>query len=157
MSDHELSVSRYIDAPVHLVWKAWTEHANEWFCPLPWTAEVLALDLRPGGQWKVIMRGPEDDEDGPNVVDALILQVIPERLIVSTDAVNVNWEPQGPFMVRLDRFEPEGNRTRYTATARHWTAQMKGLHISNGFEHGWNTAIDQMVAVIERLKEAEHA
>lgn len=153
MSEHELSVSRLIDAPVDVVWRAWTRHGSEWFCPAPWTADVLALDLRAGGQWKVVMHGPEDDCDGPNVVDALILHVEPERLVVSTDAINTAWEPQGPFMVRIDRFEPEGQRTRYTAIARHWTAQMKGLHLSNGFENGWNVAIDQLEAVVARLME----
>ncbi|KQT34825.1 hypothetical protein ASG29_01315 [Sphingomonas sp. Leaf412] len=146
---HELSIERVIDAPVAAVWRAWTEHTEEWFCPRPWTVEVGAQELRAGGRSEMVMRGPDGEE---NALAGVYLEVVPERLIVSTDAVTADWQPAEPFMVRIDRFEDLGDgRTRYTAIARHWTAAAMESHAAMGFEAGWNAATDQLVEVAMRL------
>jgi uncharacterized protein YndB with AHSA1/START domain len=46
----ELSVTRLIDAPVDTVWKIATERLEEWWCPKPWTAEIVEQDWRAGGR-----------------------------------------------------------------------------------------------------------
>ena len=146
---HELSIERVVDAPVAAVWRAWTEHAEEWFCPRPWRMEIVAQDLRAGGRSEMVMRGPAGEE---NALSGVYLEVVSEKLIVSTDAVTPDWQPAGPFMVRIDRFEDLGDgRTRYTAIARHWTAEAKESHAAMGFEAGWNAATDQLVEVARRL------
>lgn len=145
---HELSVTRHIDAPVAAVWRAWTQHLAEWFTPPPWTTELIAQDLRAGGRSAMVMRGPNGEE---NALEGVFLEVIPERLIVSTDAIRSDWTPQGPFMIRLDAFEPDGTATRYTATARHWTAEAMEQHRAMGFEQGWGIVADQLAAVAMRV------
>ena len=61
---HDLSVTRLIDAPPELVWRAWTEHTADWFCPRPWTTEIRAMDLRTGGRSALVLRGPKLERDG---------------------------------------------------------------------------------------------
>lgn len=145
---HDLSITRLIDAPVAKVWEAWTAHLAEWFCPRPWTTEVIALELRAGGRSALVLRGPNGEE---NAIEGTYLEVTPQRRIVSTDAFGPDWTPQGPFMVRIDDFADEGGRTRYTATARHWTAEARDSHAAMGFEPGWNAATDQLEAVAKAL------
>ena len=145
---HELSITRLIDAPLDAVWSAWTEHLSEWFVPAPWTVEIVAQDLRAGGRSAMVMRGPAGEE---NRLEGVYLAVIPRVRIVSTDAFAAGWVPQGPFMVRIDDFAAEGDATRYTATARHWTAEAKANHAAMGFEPGWNAATDQLAAVARRI------
>ncbi len=82
-ADHELVVERMMDAPVAALWTAYTDHLNEWFCPAPWRAEVQEIDPRAGGKSAITMYGP-DGEVMPN--EGVYLEVIPERLIVFTDA-----------------------------------------------------------------------
>jgi uncharacterized protein YndB with AHSA1/START domain len=146
---HELSITRLIDAPGDVVWRAWTEHGNEWFCPRPWRAEVEVQELRAGGRSKLTMYGP-DGEVMPH--EGVFLEVVPGRRIVSTDAFTAGWVPAGPFMLRIDEFADEGGKTRYTATARHWTAEAAEQHAAMGFEAGWGAAADQLAEVAERLK-----
>lgn len=148
---HELRIERIIDAPVDAVWRAWTEHGSEWFCPRPWTAEMIEQDLRPGGRSAMVMRGPDGEE---NHLEGVFLEVVPRERIVSTDAFAAGWTPQGPFMVRIDEFAEENGRTRYTAIARHWTAEAKAGHAAMGFEPGWNAATDQLEEVAKRLAAA---
>ncbi|GGB27895.1 activator of HSP90 ATPase [Sphingomonas metalli] len=149
---HELSVTRLIDAPVAAVWRAWTEHLGEWFCPVPWRAEVSVMELHPGGRSAMTMYGP-NGESMP--LEGVYLEVVPQRRIVSTDAFTAGWMPAGPMMVRIDEFAEEDGRTRYTATARHWTAEAKAQHEAMGFEAGWTTSAAQLASVAERLAKSD--
>ena len=150
MSETELRIERVIDAPVDLVWRAWTEHFAEWFVPRPWTVEVIEQDLRAGGRSAMIMRGP-NGEESPS--EGVFLEVVPERRIVSTDAFKPGWVPQEPFMVRIDTFADDGEgRTRYAAIARHWTQEAGDQHAEMGFEAGWGASADQLEEVVRRIK-----
>ena len=64
---HDLVISRLIKAPRAIVWKAWTtpEHLKEWWCPKPWTTQLRGFDLRPGGVFDTLMRGPDGPTDAP--------------------------------------------------------------------------------------------
>jgi uncharacterized protein YndB with AHSA1/START domain len=147
-AQHELSITRLIDAPIDAVWRAWTEHQDEWFCPRPWRSETQVQELHAGGRSVIVMRGPEGEE---NRLEGVFLEVVPHRRIVSTDAFTHGWVAAGPFMVRIDEFTEDGGQTRYTATARHWTAEARDQHAAMGFEVGWNAATDQLVEVVRGL------
>lgn len=58
---------RTYDAPVELVWDAWTDPAQvaKWWGPRGFTLTTHAKDLRPGGFWNYTMHGP-DGVDYPN-------------------------------------------------------------------------------------------
>ena len=47
----DLVLERTLDAPVDLVWKAYTdpEHLKRWFAPKPYEISEIELDLRPAG------------------------------------------------------------------------------------------------------------
>lgn len=148
MSGNDLTIERFIDAPVAAVWRAWTDHKEEWFCPAPWRVEIVEYDLTPGGRSAMVMRGPAGEE---MPMEGVVLEVVPERRIVTTDAFSHGWTPQEAFMVRIDTFEPEGAGTRYTATARHWTQAARDQHVQMGFEAGWGASADQLAQVARRL------
>lgn len=148
---YELSIERLIDAPVASVWRTYTDHLGEWFCPKPWRAEVEQMDLRSGGSSKITMHGP-DGEVMPN--EGVYLEVVERERIVFTDAFRSGWIPQGPFMVGFMEFTPQGDKTHYRAGARHWTAEALEQHKAMGFEAGWSTVAEQLEAVAKGLAKA---
>ena len=66
-SDNEIQLTRVYDAPVKLVWDAWTDLAQvaQWWGPRGFTITTHSKDLRPGGSWHYTMHGP-DGTDYPN-------------------------------------------------------------------------------------------
>lgn len=149
MSDtpHELSVTCFIDAPRAIAWKVWTDLKDEWFCPKPWKAHVIAEELRAGGRSAIRMTGPNGEDTGP--MEGLILEVVPNERIVTTDAYAAGWVPQKPFMTTIWSFADEGEGTRFTATARHWDADALKQHEEMGFHPGWDQMADQFKALCE--------
>ena len=123
MSDgpFDLMVEKHIDAPLAAVWRTMTERLTEWWCPKPWTTTIEQLEWRSGGAFHLEMRGPNGEADcmGEANIGGVLLEYTPERRFVFTDALSPDWRPQKPFMVGLFDIAPDGNGTRYRATARH--------------------------------------
>lgn len=148
IATHTLQIVRELNAPAEKLFKAWItpERMGEWFCPKPWTVTDARSDPRPGGESYVLMQGP-DGETFPN--HGVFLEVVPNRKLVFTDAYRVGWVPsEKPFMTGIIEFEALGDgRTRYTATARHWTQEDKEAHEKMGFYEGWGIVADQLEAI----------
>ena len=143
---HELHLERHIAAPLDVVWRMMTERLDQWFCPRPWRAEVQELQWRAGGRSAIVMHGPGGEA---MLNEGVVLAFEPGRRFVLTDAFTGDWLPSGPFMVGIFAVEPDGTGTRYTATARHWTADAAERHRTMGFEAGWGAAADQLKALAE--------
>lgn len=80
-SDREMVISRVYDAPLSLVWKAWTEpaHLAQWWGPDGFSITTLEFDFRPGGIWRFLMHGP-DGRDWANRVD--FREIVPRQKLV---------------------------------------------------------------------------
>lgn len=65
---NEIVIIRVYDAPVKLVWEAWTDlkHVEKWWGPRGFTLTTKSRELKPGGKWIYTMHGP-DGTDYPNV------------------------------------------------------------------------------------------
>lgn len=64
---NEIHITRIYEAPVRVVWDAWTDPAQaaQWWGPRGFTLTTHSKDLRPGGIWHYTMHGP-DGVDYPN-------------------------------------------------------------------------------------------
>jgi uncharacterized protein YndB with AHSA1/START domain len=74
---NELRLQRAYDAPLALVWEAWTdpEQAAKWWGPRGFTLTTHSKDLRPGGHWAYTMHGP----DGTDYENKAIYHEVVER------------------------------------------------------------------------------
>jgi uncharacterized protein YndB with AHSA1/START domain len=146
----ELKISRYIDAPPETVWDVMVNRQEEWWCPKPWRAEIDRQERRAGGRAESTFYGPDGEVMPQN---GIYLAWEEGRRFVTTDAAvldeNGDFRPEGPFMIGFWQVEPEGNGTRYTAGARHWTDEKMEEHKAMGFEGGWNACADQLQALCE--------
>ncbi len=147
----DLILEREIDVPVEAVWDAWTnpEKLVKWFTPAPWGTKSCKIDLRPGGEFQVTMMSPEGEEF-PN--SGCYLEILPNERLIWTSALGAGYRPlkpeSWPFTAYL-LLERTAKGTKYTCIARHASKEDAEAHGQMGFEQGWGSALDQMVAMIK--------
>jgi uncharacterized protein YndB with AHSA1/START domain len=80
-ADREIVLSRVFDAPRDLVWEAMAnpEHIVNWWGPIGFTTTIEKMDLRPGGEWKLVMHGPDGAEYPNHHVFTEVVK--PERMV----------------------------------------------------------------------------
>lgn len=147
-TDREIVLTRELDAPRELVWRAYTEpaHVANWFGPNGFTIDVQEMDVRVGGRWRFMMHGP-DGRDYPNRVTYQEL-VQPERLVF-LHGEDVDDDP-GAFHVTIT-FDDLGGRTRVTQRMLFATAaQKKGVEQFGAVELG-NQTLAKLAAYLETM------
>lgn len=113
-ADREIVLTRVFDAPRELVWQAFTQpdRLTHWWGPRGFTTRTHRMDLRPGGEWRFVMIGP-DGHEYENLVTYLEVTA-PERLRYrhggGKELEPVNFE----VTVSLEREGSDGGRTRVT-------------------------------------------
>jgi len=127
-ADREIVTTRLIDAPRELVFEAFTDpkHVGHWFGPEGFVTTTRSMDVRPGGKWIFVMRGP-DGTDWPNVVTYQEV-VPPSRLSY------LHGDDKEPDMFRTTvTFDDAGGKTALTmravfktAAAREFVARERG-------------------------------
>lgn len=147
--DRRLELEREFDAPRELVWMAFADpyHLGQWWGPKGFTNPVCEIDLRPGGKWHHVMRGP-DGKDYP--ADSVFLEVTPPERIVYRNAAasdEVFGDNPPPSFLRVITLTDLGNgRTRLTLDAYFDTAANKDAVIRRGFREGVLESFDKLVA-----------
>lgn len=153
VESHDLVISRLLHAPRSTLWRAWTEPEllKQWWCPKPWTTEVKAFDLRPGGGFHTFMQGPDGGtSDNPGC----FLEIVPQQRIAFTTMLGADWRPQSPWMgmTAVITMADEADATRYVASVMHPDRATRDRHQEMGFFDGWNTCIDQLEAFANTLR-----
>jgi uncharacterized protein YndB with AHSA1/START domain len=157
MAEHELVLTRLLDAPSEKLFRCWTEPhlLKQWFAPRPYTTPVAEVELRVGGASYMVMKSPEGQEIP---CPGTYLEIVPGRRLVFTDAYTGEWQPREgkPFMTAIVTFEDESGpagkmMTRYIATVRHWTEEDKKAHEQMGFHTGWGQCADQLEALAKTV------
>ncbi|MGY4526245.1 SRPBCC family protein [Pseudomonas sp. UBA4617] len=147
-AQHELSISRLIDAPPAKVFRAWTEPEwlTQWWGPHGMTTPECEMQLWPGGLFRTLMRAP-DGSEYPN--QGVFLEIAAPRRLVFTDAFGPGWVPSNKaFMTVVVSFDEEQGKTRYSARAWHWSATDCRTHEEMGFHQGWGESLDRLVEVV---------
>jgi uncharacterized protein YndB with AHSA1/START domain len=149
----DLVLTRDVKLPRELIWRAWTEpkHLVKWFTPAPWKTVDCEIDLRPGGIFRTVMQGP----DGQKFDNAgCYLDVVKHQRLVFTDALGPGYRPAASsFMTAIMTFEEHNGGTRYIARALHKDDADRKKHEEMGFHDGWATALDQLIALGDQLRD----
>ena len=120
--DHEIVVTRVVNADRETVCKAWTDHAQitKWFGPDGFRCETHEIDIRTGGVWRFDMIAPDGTTfsnrmdfvrvDAPRAIEALHGEDTADdpdrfRLLVTFDA-----HDNGKTVVTLRQFHPTPER-----------------------------------------------
>jgi uncharacterized protein YndB with AHSA1/START domain len=147
-SGREITISRYLDAPIAIVWKAITDprHVAHWWGPFGFTTVIETMDVRPGARWRFTMRGP-DGVEYPNEV--LLHEVTPhERLAFAHGAHSAD----EPLFETEITFAPEGAGTRFTLEQTHPSEERAKTVASYAIDGGRQT-VTRLQGYLEAMRE----
>ncbi|TGK29437.1 polyketide cyclase [Leptospira gomenensis] len=106
-SDREAVSVRIVNASKEAAFRAWTDpnHLRRWWGPKGFTNTFYEYDLKPGGNWKFTMHGP-DGTDYPN--HSVFVSIVPSEELVF-DHISGH-----PFRVTTTFEEQSSGKTKIT-------------------------------------------
>jgi uncharacterized protein YndB with AHSA1/START domain len=145
----EVVVTRVLNAPRAMVFKAWTDPAqvSEWWGPQRFTNRIRKWEPRPGGVIDLDMIGP----DGTAYPMSGTIKTISEPdSIVFTSAVP---GPDGPVFEVLTKITlvESGGKTTLTMHARITSRTDAAAQFLAGMEAGWTQTLERLDALLSRL------
>lgn len=155
-AEQAVIITRVLDAPRDLVFKAWTEPERlmQWWGPRGFTTPSCAVDLREGGVSHCCMRSPEGKDYWSKSVYREIVE--PERLVYTdsfADAegnvvpasyygMSEDWPLEFLVTVTFDEYD---DKTRFTL--RHFGIPLG--HDADMCADGWNESFDKLTEYLE--------
>ncbi len=148
-SDREIVLTRLFDAPRRLVFEAMTkpEHVRRWWGILDdqHSVTVCEIDLRVGGTWRFVGRGPK----GEYGFHGVYREVDPPGRCVFTEIFD-------PFpdveSVVTSVLTEENGKTRLTVTASYPSKDVRDGVLSTGMTRGAGISYDRLEEVAQELQ-----
>jgi len=144
----DLVITRIIDAPIELVWKAWTDpkHVTRWWGPKYYTSPSCRIDLREGGKYVFCMRAPQDQGGQDSYTAGVYKKIVPmERLEFTQcladkdgnpiDPARVGMPPDFPKEIRTQvLFRAKGKMTELVITEYDWPVSQMSVYSYAGMQ-----------------------
>jgi uncharacterized protein YndB with AHSA1/START domain len=139
----ELVITRLLDAPREMVFRAWIEskQAMQWWGPEGFTVVALEMDVRPGGHWRKCMRSPEGHDYWREGVYREI--VAPERLVFTYLSDDPVGGPDHETLVTVT-FAARGDQT--LMTLRH--SGFDTVPARDSHKDGWSSCIERFARYV---------
>lgn len=145
LGEREIAITRAFGAPRRLVFDAWTkpELLRRWFGPRTWELTVCEIDLREGGAWRYVLRGPEGAD---MVIRGVYCEVVTPERLVTTESFDDDWTG-GETLVSTVFTEQEGVTT-VTTTVLYSSADARDAAMASGMEHGMTESYERLDEVL---------
>jgi len=147
-SDREIAMTRVFNAPARLVFDAWTrpELIKRWLgVRAGWTMAVCEVDLRVGGAYRFVWRGP----DMTMGMGGLYREVVPPTRLVSTEKFDEAWY-EGEAVDTMVLVERDG-KTTVTTTVRYVSREVRDAVIKSGMASGVAEGYDKLAELLPSL------
>ena len=147
-SEREIAMTRVLNAPARLVFDAWTkpELIKRWLgVRAGWTMAVCEVDLRVGGAYRFVWRGP----DMTMGMGGLYREVVPPVRLVTTEKFNEAWY-EGEAVDTMVLVEQAG-KTTVTTTVRYVSRDVRDAVIKSDMASGVAEGYDKLAELLPSL------
>jgi uncharacterized protein YndB with AHSA1/START domain len=145
----ELILTRVLDAPRALVFKAWTDprHLARWWGPHGFTNPVCEVDLRPGGTLLIHMHG----FGGTYPMKGMFVEIVEsEKLVFTASVLNDAGEAYLELLNTVTFAEHDG-KTTLTVAARVVKTGPGAAEALEGMEAGWNQSFERLAEEVAAI------
>ncbi len=147
-------VTREFNAPLILVWKAWTDPAilDQWWAPKPYKTVTKSQKFEEGGTWLYSMVGPSGDK---HWCKSEYITIDIENLIEWLDAFcdeNGKTNSSAPSTHWNIDFQQTDDKTRVNVTLNFDRLEDLEQILKMGFREGFTAALGNLDEVVENLQ-----
>lgn len=144
-TDREIVLTRMFAAPRRMVFDAFTkpELLERWFGARGWNLVVCEIDLRLGGAWRFVSRGPDGTEMGHGGLYRVILP--PDRLVY-TELFDDQSYP-GESLITHEFVERNGTTT-LTSTVLYASQESRDTVLKYPMERGVAESYDRLAEML---------
>jgi uncharacterized protein YndB with AHSA1/START domain len=146
----ELIMEGIFNAPCELVWEGWTkpEYVARWWGPSGYAMSVCEIDLRKGGSYRFVQRGP-DGNDYP--FKGMYREIVKPKLLTYTQIFDM--EPySSQEAVVIVKFEKlEGGKTKLTSRMQFATIEELEAALATGMEAGATESMERLAELLAKL------
>ena len=142
-TNRTLTLKKVIDAPVKLVWEAWTNsgHVMQWWAPPGMKINMVEHNFKVGGNWKYSMPMPDGNLF---VSEGTYLEIeLFKKIVTSAD-----FKPMTEGVELHVTLEADGDKTNFTFSVIHATEEYCKAQEKMGFYNGWGSAFNRMETLI---------
>jgi uncharacterized protein YndB with AHSA1/START domain len=151
-SEQEIRMTRLFNAPRELVFEAMSkpEHVKQWWGCLGegYSVPVCEIDLRVGGKWRFVMRGPDGAD---HAMQGVYREIVPPGRLVFTEGYVTDGFASGEALVTLTFAEQDG-RTTMTSRSVYASAEDRDRHLSMGVETGAAETLNRLAEFLGTMK-----
>lgn len=149
-SDREITLTRVFDAPRRMVFDALTkpELLKRWFGPHGWSLTSCTVDLRVGGKWRNVLRGPDGRDMG---MSGEYREIAPPDRLVSTESFD---DYPGESINTISLSEQNG-KTTFTCSILYISKEIRDAVILSGMEHGAAESYDRLAEILAATATAD--
>jgi uncharacterized protein YndB with AHSA1/START domain len=144
----ELTITRLINAPRELVFKAWTnkDMLAKWWGPNGFTSPVCEIDARPAGKIYIDMKAPDGTV---HPMDGEVHEIIaPEKLVFTSAALDEKNKRLFEVLNTVTLTEENG-KTKLTLHVKVSKIRSEGQHHIKGMNEGWSQSIERLINLVE--------
>jgi uncharacterized protein YndB with AHSA1/START domain len=148
LAKRTLSIKKTFDAPIDLVWEAWTqpEHIAQWWGPKGMSIQIIYHDFKVGGKWKYVMPMPNGSEF---ISEGEYSEIIKFQKIITS----ANFRPMTEGVEIRVLFEKKGEKTDFIFSVVHPTEEYCRQQEKMGFYNGWGSTLNRLEEFVTKLTE----
>jgi uncharacterized protein YndB with AHSA1/START domain len=145
-TDEQILITRELDAPRHLVYRAWTtpELVKRWWSGHRGKMTVVEIDLRVGGRWRYVMVANGGFEVA---FHGEYREIVPNERIVNTEVFEQPGVPEGDGALDVVTFTEVDGRTTLTMLVQTASREERDAIMSSGMEAG----MQEQMEVLDQL------
>ena len=134
-----LTIERTFNAPLQLVWEAWTqaEHIAEWWGPKGMKTRIMEHNFKVGGSWKYAMTMPNG---GDFIAEGIYAEIVEQEKIVTS----ADFKPMTEGVEMEILFKEIEGQTQFTFHVIHPTEAYCKQQEEMGFYNGWGSTFDRL-------------
>lgn len=147
MNDRTVTIKRTFDAPIELVWTAWTqsEHIANWWSPKGIKTRIVEHEFSVGGKWKFVMPMPDGKEF---IAEGIYTEIVQFKKIVS----KADFKPMTEGVEIQAMFKENGNKTDFIFHVVHPTVEYRIQQEKMGILNGWGSVFDRLKELLKSIQ-----